>query len=140
MAQQNLGIYDPANVFVTIGFRDIEAFAEDEMVRTERLDENEASARVGAQGDYTFQINQNKAGMFILTLKQLSPSNPYLQSLKEAKSIFPVAIRSTHNYLELATASQAMIGIAPRKTMGKEESDREWQIVCGELIETDKAI
>lgn len=139
MADQNLGVYNPKQVFCTVGTRDAQGFADEEFIRTERIDENEASVRVGGQGDYTFQINPNKAGMIFIILKQASPFNIYLQSLKEARSLFPVVIRSRHNYIELVTAAQCMIAVAPRKTFGVEETDREWQIVAGELIETDKA-
>lgn len=134
----DLGIYNPSEVNVNVQGRTIEGFAEDEMVRTERLDENEMSARVGAKGDFTLQKNLNKAGAIIITLKQNSPSNVFLQSLKEADSIFAVAITVKHNHQELMTGSTCAIGIAPRPTMGKEESDREWNIVVGELVETAK--
>ena len=137
---QNLGIYSPGEVNMNVQGRTLEGFAEDEMIRTERLDENEFSARVGAKGDYTFMENLNKAGNFIITLKQNSPSNIFLQSLKEGKTLFAVTITTRHSYQELASGTACMIGIAPRKTMGKEEGDREWNLVTGELIETDKAL
>ena len=135
-----LGSYDPAKVIVTVAVRDITGFGTDELVRVERADENEATTKVGAQGEYTFVINQDKSGVFILTLKQLSPSHIFLQSLKESLAVFPVAIRVRHSFLELATASQCMIGVAPRKLYGKDEAEYEWQLAAGELIETDKAI
>lgn len=137
---QNLGIYNPDNVDMVAAGRTMEGFAEEEMIRTERLDENEFSVRVGAKGDFTFQKNLNKAGNIIITLKENSKSNIFLQSLKEAGSIFSVAIKTKHNYTELVAAATCAIGIAPRKTLGREEGDREWNIVCGELIETDKDI
>jgi hypothetical protein len=139
MGDQNLGVYDPNQVFFSIGAREVQGYSDEEFIRTERIDENEASVRVGAHGDFTFQINPNKAGLVFLRLKQLSPTNIYLQSLKEAKSVFPIAIRQKHSFTELVAGTQCMIAVAPRKTFGVEESDKEWQIVVGELIETDKA-
>ncbi len=138
MGKQNFGKYDPDDVFVDVAFQPIQGFAEEEMVRTERDDENELSVKTGAQGDFSFQANQNKSGTIIITLKQLSPSNVFLTSLKEAQSIFAVSIRSKHNYTELVTGAQCAIKVAPRVTMGKEEQDYEWQIAVGQLIETAK--
>lgn len=140
MGPQNQGIYDPKDVNLVIQSRTLAGFGEDEMVRTERLDDNEATIKVGAKGDYTFQINQNKAGMIIVTLNQNSPDHIFLQSLKESRAIFSVVVTSKHNFKELASLTQAMVAIAPRKTYGKEVSEREWQFVGGELIETDKAL
>lgn len=137
---ESLGQYNPGNVNVIINERTISGFAEDEMVRVERDDENEASVKTGAQGDYTFQINLNKSGKIVITLKQNAPDNIFLQSLKEAKSLFAVRVEHRGSYKEIATGTDCMIGIAPRKIMGKEESDREWQIAVGNIIETDKAL
>ncbi len=140
MPGQNLGIYDPNKNFVNVQNRSIEGFGSDEMVRTERNDENEASAKMGVQGDGTFQVNQDKSGTIIITLKQLSPSHVFLQSLKEAQSLFAVAITSKHNHQQLVTATACMIKVAPRALFGKEEAEYVWVIEALELIETAKAL
>ncbi len=140
MAGQNYGVYNPDEVNLIINGWNAEGFAEDEMIRTERLNENEFTAKVGAKGDFTYVKNLNKAGNFIATFKQASPSNIKLQALKESGALFPVVLTTKHNHQELASGTSCMIGIAPRKTFGKDENDREWNLITGELLETDKAI
>ena|SRR4030067_778176 len=136
----NYGIYNPDDVNVIVNNVTIEGFAEDELVRTERLDENEFTTKVGAKGDYTFVKNLNRAGSIILTLKQASPSNIKLQALKYSSALFSVTITSKHNYSELASGVNCMVGIAPRKKFGKDEDVREWNLITGDLVETDKAL
>lgn len=140
MGLQNLGIHDPDEIFTIINDRTIQGYADDEMVRTERTDPNEFLAVAGAQGDYTFQKNLDRTGLIIITLKQLSPDNVFLQSLLEGSSLFAVQIVQQQNHKEIVKGVNCMIGVAPRPVLGKLENNREWTIAVGELIETRKAI
>lgn len=138
---QNLGVYSPKENDLIVKGRTIEGFSEGEFIRIERDDENEFTPRIGAKGDGTFQENPNKSGTFVFLLKQLAPDNIFLQSLKEAKTIFSCEVRSKHGYQELGNGANCMIRVAPRKVMSMEgESDREWRIGALEIVETDKAL
>jgi len=140
---QNLGVYNIQEVNPIIKGIDLsEGLAENEPMYTERMDPKEFTAKVGAKGDFTFQKNNNKAGTFILTYKQnADKANQFLRSLLESSAIFPVQFVARHSYKELASGTYCMIEEAPRKRFAaKEESDRVWRIITGELIETDKAL
>ena len=136
----NNGIYDPANVNLIVQARDIKGFGEETFIETERADENEALTKVGAKGDFTFVINKDKSGDLIFRLQQNTPDNAFLQSLKEAKSIFACAVTHNGQLKELVAAPVCMIKVAPRMIFGKDETEREWRITAGELIETAKII
>jgi len=137
---ENLGLYTPGEISLTINQRTIEGFAEGEFIRTERNNEDEFTVKVGAKGDFTFVENLDKSGRLIIVLKQNAPDNTYLQSLLDGKVVFPFNLEHQGTYKELAGATFAMIGSRPRKTMGQEELNREWFLVTGRLIESDKAL
>ena len=142
----NLGLYSPNQIVLEVNNRTMQNLSLDEFLRTERTTEEEFRVRAGAKGDYTFVQNLDRTGLIIAVFKQNAPENSFLQSLKEAGTIFSVNIsrRSVgaagDNLEEIVKATNALIGVAPRKTFSQEESDREWSIVCGELVETDKAV
>jgi len=133
-----LGVYSPDNVNLIVVDRKIKGFADGEFIRTERAKEDEYTAKVGAKGDFTFVKQTDKSGHIVFTLKQNAEDNKYLQALKEAQTVFPVRIVSNGAYRELAASVFSMIGVAPRKAFDVDEGPREWRIVCGELLETDK--
>ena len=137
--KQNLGIYTPGDVFCIVNGRTLTGYSENTFIITERDDENEFLPRTGAQGDFTFQENLNRSGQITVTLKQNASDNTFLRSLLEGKAQFLVEIKATHNYQEIVRGTTCMIKVAPRKEFAQEESDREWVIGVGELIETDKA-
>lgn len=140
MAKEFLGIYDPFLNEAVVNGKTINGFGTEEAIRTERNVEEDATVKTGLQGDFTFQINPDKSGTIILTLKQNAPDNTFLDDLRVAKIVFPVSIRSNHGgFTEKASATQAMIGTRPRKVFGSEEAELEWSIICGELIERDTA-
>lgn len=137
---ENLGLYSPGNVTIVVNNRTIRGVADGEFIRTERNTPEEFRTKAGAQGDFVYEENLDKTGSIIIVLNQNSPDNTFLQSLLDGKSVFQTAIVSRQNYKEEAKASTCMIGQRPRPTMGQETTNKEWTIICGRLIETDKPI
>jgi len=142
MARQNLSQYSINKVFLNIdGLIVNSGLAKGKPIATHRLDEDEWTMEVGAQGDFTFVEHTNKAGSIdIITMQNAADINLKLRNLKESGAIFPVSISAQHTYKEIVPITFAMIGRAPRKDFSQEAGERLWTIICGELIETDKGL
>ncbi len=137
---ENLGLYSPGDTDAVVNGRTIQGLAEAEMMRTERDTEEEFRMKVGAKGDFLFEENLDKAGRFVITLLQNSPDNVFFQTLLDGKVVFSISFVSRHNFREQASATAAMVGVRPRKTMAQETTNQEWVFVCGVLNELDKAL
>ncbi len=136
MAKLNQGVYDPSKSSADIAGRPASGFGPEEAIRTERFTEEDARVVAGLHGDFAFEINPDKSGSIILTLMQNADYNTFLDSLRASKTVFPASTKITHNITERASATQAMIGTAPRIVVSQNQSFLEWTIICGELIET----
>lgn len=135
------GVYDPSEVFVTVGGRTIRGFAEGTFVEVTRNNPVEISAVVGARGEYALSKNRDKTGTFTLTLLAESPSNSYLDSLVGAESIVPVSVvRNGETIKELVTGPEGWVQERPQKTFDAEAPTRAWLIGVGEMTQVDTAL
>jgi hypothetical protein len=134
----NFGVYSPGDVNLNVNDKTIGGLDTDEFIRTERNNEDEFTVKVGAKGEFTFVENLDKSGRLIFVLLQNAPDNAYLQSLLDGKIVFGFDMNIKHEYREVASAIVAMIGSRPRKTMGIEQGSREWMLIAGSLVESDK--
>jgi len=132
-------VYSINNVQAVVKGIPAQGVAEDTPFETEREDEAEYKLKIGAKGEGTFVYNPNKAGTFIIRLKENEiETNKQYQDLKDSGAIFQVEFVGINGYTEGARGQYCMIGKAPRKKFSVNEEIREWKFITTELVETDK--
>lgn len=138
--QKYLGVYNPADVVISVGGIVIEGVDEGSFIEIEREKPEEFMAKVGARGDVTFVKNLNRAGKIRLNLKQnAARDHAYLASLAESDAIFDVQIvRAGGGYRELVSAQQCVIGQRPRNNFADDEQQRQWDILAAKIVEINK--
>lgn len=138
--QKYLGVYNPADVVISVNGIVIEGVEEGTFIEVERDKPEEFLAKVGARGDVTFVKNLNRAGRVRITLKQnATRDHAYLASLAESDAIFDIQIvRTAGGYKELVSAQQCVIGQRPRNNFADDEQPRQWEILCAKIVEINK--
>jgi hypothetical protein len=141
MSQEFQGVYNPADVDIIVNGVTLQGVDEANFIEVERMKPEEYTARVGAKGDFTFIKNLDKSGKIKVTLKQNARrSNEFLASLSESDAVFACqVVRKGPGFREMVQATTCVIGLRPRLGQGAEEGPRQWEILAGVLIETDKA-
>ena len=128
--------YDPGQVDLNVGGRDITGYADGTFIDVER-NVDQTTLVVGADGESTVALSQNRSGKFTITLQQSSPSNDYLNSLcnaLEARSggFVPVLVKD-NNGTTLAAAKKAWVVKRAKASFGKDVENREWILESGNL-------
>jgi hypothetical protein len=128
--------YDPAQVIVNVGGRDVVGFADGTFVKIER-NVDAFSLVVGADGESTRVKSQNKSGRFTFTLQQSSPSNDYLSSVATqdeltSQGVVPSLVKEVGG-ATIAQASKSWIVKKSAVEFGKEAGNREWIVETGDL-------
>lgn len=132
------GVYDPADVTVKVGTRNITGFYNGTFIEVSRNNPKEMSATAGSRGEYALSVNKDKTGQVSLVLHAESESNSYLGSLANSKSVVPLFInRNGETISEIITSPEAWIEEVPQKSYDAEEPSRTWQIGCGDLQQID---
>lgn len=140
MAQEFQGKYNPNDVDIIVNGVTIQGVDESNFIEVERTKPEEFMARVGAKGDFTFVKNLDKSGKIKLAVKQnATRAMSFLSSLSEAEAVFPVqVVRKVGGYKEFVTATTCVIGLRPRQNFSDTEQARQWEILAGVLIESNK--
>lgn len=128
--------YDPAQVIVNVGGRDISGFADGTFVRCAR-NADAFTLAVGADGESTRAKSNNRSGRITITLQQSSPSNDYLNSLAEAdektnSGAVPAMVKDALGTTK-ANAKKAWVVKRPDGENAKEVQNREWVLETGNL-------
>lgn len=130
--------YNPKSIIVNLGEILMQGFAKGSMVKVE-YDEDAVKKTVGAQGDVTATISQNRAGKATLRFKQVSPVNDQLSAI--AASNRPRESPLLIKPFQVLDLGGSTIAIAPfawvlkvaESEFGEEEGEREWVIDFAEL-------
>lgn len=126
--------YDPKEVTMIYAGQIMEGFAEGTFISIER-NEDSANLSVGAQGDGTRTISNNRSGRITLTLQQTSPSNATLSAQHSAMELagagIATAILKDNGGNDLANAAKAWPVKPATMAYAAESSNREW------ILETD---
>lgn len=140
MAQEFQGVYNPADVDIIVNGVTLQGVDEASFIEVERTKPEEYMARVGAKGDFTFVKNLDKSGKIKVSLKQNARrSQEFLSSLNESDAVFATQIvRRGAGFREMVQATTCVIGLRPRLGMSDTEQARQWEILAGVLLETDK--
>jgi hypothetical protein len=136
MGNPNTRQYDPANVILNIGGRDISGFAEGTFIEVDRY-ADAFSMSVGSDGEVTRVKNQNVSGYFKCTLQQSSPSNDYLSSLatqdeQSSNAVVPVLL-TDKNGTTLAKGAKSWVKKKAKPTYANTAESREWSLDTGNL-------
>lgn len=124
-----LKTYDPGQVVVNVGGRDITGFADGTFVKVER-NADAFSLTIGADGEATRVKSRNRSGRFTFTLQQSSPSNDILTAVANKDEVtntgvVPVMVKDA-NGTTLASAAKAWSVKKASAEFGKDASSREW--------------
>lgn len=92
----------------------------------------------GSDGDGTRSLDPNRSGTIVIKLKQSSDDNLFLSALYATDvatklGTFPVLIKDT-NGLSKYAAAEAWIQKPADADFSRETGDREWTIMCHELV------
>lgn len=142
MAKQ-VNTYNNAQVFVTYAGRRIEGRVNGAFVST-KFSTAKASKQVGAGGDVTVSVSQDRSGEITLTVMQQSTSHRFLTELSAVDratgtlGIAPFEIRDLSGGL-LESAEQAWLAEEPENGYAAESGERVWKLECAELVRSTLA-
>ncbi|WP_160037317.1 MULTISPECIES: phage structural protein [unclassified Paenibacillus] len=118
--------YDPMDLTVTVGGVFITGFSED-LAEWEK-DEDNKTAKVGAQGDVVTSKVNNPLATLTITLLPTSPQVAYLDKLAVTGQEVPVSVIYNGEPKESITCTRAFIKKPATRTYGNEAEDREYEI------------
>lgn len=128
-----IGTYDPKKVTLNISGLLISGYHEGTFIKVERLDPEIYKTHVGAHGEVARTKNPNQAGKITFTLKGTSPSNKYLDQMKNSPSPFPFGLKNNSDGKFMAGAANSWLSKDPNVEFGAEELPIEWELTCDEL-------
>jgi hypothetical protein len=128
--------YDPAQINLIVGQNVVSGFADGTFVKVER-NVDQAALQVGADGESTLALSQNRSGRFTFTLQQSSPLNDVFSALSDALEnrsggFQPVMVKD-NNGTTLAHAEKAWCVKRASTGFGKDPETREWIFETGNL-------
>ncbi len=120
----NIKAYDAKDCVITVGGVYITGLGED-MVSCEK-DEDNVSAKVGAQGDVVVNKNNNTLGTITITIQGTSPQKKYLLDLAKTGEMVDIWVNNK-SIEEKVGGTQAMVKKTPSLEQGVELADREFE-------------
>ena len=128
--------YDAKQVSVVVAGRSLTGLADGTFVTAERTNDMYVVS-TGADGTHTRSKSSDRSGVIVITLKQTSEDNAFLNGLAIAdelsgSSTVPAMIRDSQGTLVINSADcwfQKTAGVE----LGKEAGDRVWTLQCAEL-------
>lgn len=131
--------YDPGQVDVNVNGSDVSGYADGTFVKVSR-NADQVTLQVGADGESTAALSQNRSGRITMTLQQSSPLNDVFSALSDALEartggFVPVIVKD-NNGTTLASAKKAWIVKRPETGFAKEPETREWIFETGNLVLT----
>lgn len=119
--------YDPKKVSAIIAGQFIVGFMDGTFINAEKNEDN-VVPHVGAQGDVTFTESSDETGTITFTVKQNSPSLPFLQSLSKQKREFSAQIVDGNDNKFRAGGTRCRILKTPGREFGAEVGGVEVQV------------
>ena len=128
--------YDPKQVVLIVGGRQITGFAADTFITVAR-NSDAFTMQVGVDGEGTRSKSNDKSGTFTFSLMQTAKDNEYLSSLALAdeldnSGVVPVMVKDV-NGSSLELAEQAYIQKMPDSEFNREATGREWILATDAL-------
>ena len=127
--------YDPKKVLISLGSHSVSGYSDGTFISIEPHGEG-VTKKVGADGEVVRSIDPDETATVTITLLQSSPTVPFCQQQYNkdratGEGLFPVLIKDLKGGLVFA-AEEAWIVNTPSREFGKEDSDREIEIACGD--------
>jgi hypothetical protein len=131
--------YDPANIVLTVGDKDIAGFAEGTFIEVERA-VDAFTTTVGSDGEATRTKSQNRMGTIKVTLQQASLSNDTLQALAQldedsSTGAVPIMLKDFGGKT-LVQAKKGWVKKKANSPFANTSENREWIIESGQLLYT----
>lgn len=135
--EDTIKTYDPKQIVVTFGGRQITGFADGTFV-TVRRNADAWSLQMGTDGEGTRSKSNDNSGQVEISLMQSSLSNDFLSSIAISDQVanaglLPLLVKDVNGNF-LATAEQAFIKKLPDSEYGREATNRSY------IIETDNLV
>lgn len=136
MGQRITRQYDPGSVDVNVDGSDVSGYADDTFVEIER-NADQATLQMGADGESTVALSQNRSGKITITLQQSSPLNDKFEALSQALEnrtggFVPVLVKD-NNGTTLASMKKGWVVKRPKTGFKKEADNRVWIFESGNL-------
>lgn len=131
-----LGQFNPKEVACIVAGSILEGFMDGTFITLER-NEDSANMLVGAQGDATRTLSNNKGGRMTLNLQQTSPSNAVLNAQlgdmeRTGGGIFTFILKDNSG-LDVANSATMWVVKPPNMEYANETSGREWILETNNL-------
>lgn len=128
--------YDPKKFLVILGARQIQGYAEDDMVTIKPLGEG-MQLFSGADGEVARSVDPNSAFEITLALSTASKSNDYLSALynadrKNGTGVLPLIIKDLAGST-VFFAPQAWVQNFPENKRGRKIDTQEWTLNTGQV-------
>lgn len=129
--------YDPGQVDINADGVDVSGYAKGQFVKVQR-NADQAALSVGADGESTVSLSQNRSGRVIVTLQQTSPLNDIFDAHAEALEartggFFPLMVKDGNGTF-LANTKKAWIVKRPDSEFADEAGNREWIFESGNMF------
>ena len=131
----SLKTYDIANVNLVVGGRTITGLADGTVIQAEK-NADSFTSHVGVKGEVTLAENNDSTGTITVTVKNTSPSYPYLTQLGNRKgrnAIVPAQIVDFNENSVQAGGSEARVMRPANASWSDEETSREFQIFVADF-------
>lgn len=137
MSQGQTFQYDPSQVVLNVGGKDINGFAEGTFIKVER-NKDAFELVVGSDGEGTRVKSVNLSGTITCTLQQASPSNDDLSGFatsdeRTSNGAVPVLMTDKNNSITRAAMKVGWIKKKPSTEFSNAHSNREWVIESANL-------
>ena len=130
-----LRTYDPKKVLISLGSHSVTGYSDGTFVTIEASGDG-VSKKVGCDGEVIRSIDPDGTSTVTLTVHQQSPTVAFAQQQWEKDRVtgdgtFPVLVKDMKGGL-IFSAKDAWIVKPPDREFGKESTDREIEIDCGD--------
>jgi hypothetical protein len=123
-------LYDPKKVRLIVNGLDVTGFADGDKIKIEPVTKEDLKSFAGVDGDVSFSKVNDDRHTLTFTLKEESPSNKILDSLRKVATSFVVAVTNTSAGRYTGGASGCRFSEKPAITFGAENPKREWKILA----------
>lgn len=124
--------YDAQNAVVQIDGRLMTDYGDGDFVSWSKDEENFA-AKTSANGTVGVAVSHSQIGTVTYRPMQGSPEIAFLNNLANSRRQFPIYINSGSDNAEIVSGTKCQIKKTPDGSLGKEISDREFEIAVFDL-------
>ena len=128
--------YDPTQVIMNVGGRDVVGYQEGTFIEADRY-ADAVETKIGSDGEATRVLSANKSGYVKVTLQQSSPLNDYFSSLatqdeRSKNAVVPVIVKDANGSTKVH-AEKAWVKKKAKTDFATSTEPREWTFDTGVL-------